>query len=71
MDADCGAEPERLTVGDAGSIVNEGKLFAACCEPRRALVLGLGGRSKTGGARGSEEEFFVKVDVDVGGIAEG
>ena len=61
-----------MTVGDAGSIVNEGKLFAACCEPRRVLALGLGGRSKIGGGRGSEEGcFFVEVDVFAGGTAEG
>lgn len=71
VDADCGAEPERLTVGDAGSIVNEGKLFAACCEARRVLTLGLGGRSKIGEDRGCEEGFFVKVDVFVGGTADG
>ena len=72
MGADCGADPEGLTVGDAGSIVNEGKLFAACCEARRTLALGLAVRSKLGGDRGSEDEgFFVEVDVLVGGTAEG
>lgn len=67
MDADCGAEPERLTVGDAGSIFNEGKLFAACCEARRVLTLGLGGSSKTGENRGCEEGFFAAVDLFAGG----
>jgi hypothetical protein len=71
VDAECGAEPEGLTVGDAGSIVNEGKLFAACFEARRALALGLAGRSRLGGGRGSEEGFFVEVDVFVSGTAEG
>ena len=71
MDAECGAEPEGLTVGDAGSIVNDGKLFAACCEALRALALGLAGRSRLGGRRGSEEGFFVEVDVSVSGTAEG
>lgn len=71
MDAECGAEPEGLTVGDAGSIVNEGRLFAACCDAWRTLALGLAGGSKLGGDRRSEEEgFFIEVDVFVGGTAE-
>ena len=71
MDAECGVEPEGLTVGDAGSIVNEGKLFAACCEARRALTLGFAGRSRLGADRGSEEGFFVEVDGFVSSTAEG
>lgn len=71
MDAECGAEPEGLTVGDAGSIVNEGK-FAVCCEARRALTLGLAERSRLGGDWGSDEDgFFVVVDVFVSGTSEG
>lgn len=31
VDADCGAELCDMTVGDAGSIVNEGSLSATCC----------------------------------------
>jgi hypothetical protein len=31
VEADCGPEPCNMTVGDAGSIVNEGSLSVTCC----------------------------------------
>jgi len=57
VDAEGGAEPSEFAVGDAGSIVNEGTLSAACCGvARRVPVLGFAGRSTPDGGWGSEEE---------------
>jgi hypothetical protein len=73
--AERGAEPSEMAVGDAGSIVNEGTLSAACCGvTRREPDLGFAGRSTPGGGRGSEEEEFLLEVVECegcGGMADG
>jgi hypothetical protein len=73
VDADCGAELNDATVGEAGSIVNEGSLSAACCGARREPALDFPGRSALGGGWGSEEEeFLLAVEVCEGvGTIEG
>ena len=74
VDADCGAELNEATVGDAGSIVNEGSLSAACCGTRRGPALDFPGRSALGddGWGSEEEEFLFAVEVCEGvGTIEG
>jgi len=73
VDADCGAELNEATVGDAGSIVNEGSLSAACRGTRRGPALDFPGRSALGDdGLGSEEEFLLAVEVCEGvGTTEG
>jgi hypothetical protein len=75
VDAEGGAEPSEFAVGDAGSIVNEGTLSAACCAvARRVPVLGFAGRSTPGGGWGSEEEEFLLAVVEresCGGTVDG
>ena len=56
VDADRRAELDGMVVGDAGSIVNEGRLSAACCGADRGPVLGFPGRPTPGGGWGGEEE---------------
>jgi hypothetical protein len=63
VDAERGTEPSESAVGDAGSIVREGTLSAACCGvARRGPDLGFAEGSTTGGDRVSgEEEFLLGV----------
>jgi hypothetical protein len=63
VDAERGAEPSELAVGDAGCIVSEGTLSAACCGvARRGPDLGFAEGCTTGGDRVSgEEEFLLGV----------
>jgi hypothetical protein len=63
VDAERGAEPSELAVGDAGSIVKEGTLSAASRGvARRVPDLCFPGRSTPGGGRGGkEEELLVGV----------
>lgn len=69
VDADRRAELGGMVVGDAGSIVNDGSLSAACC---RGPALCFPGRSTAGDGWGSEEEELLRaVEVCVGVVTIG
>jgi hypothetical protein len=64
VDAERRAELGGMVVGDAGSIVNDGSLSAACCGADRGAALGFPGRSTASGGWGSEEEeLLLAVEV--------
>jgi hypothetical protein len=71
VDAERGAEPSELAAGDAGSIVSEGTLSAACCGvARRGPDLGFAEGSTTGGDRVSGEEEFLLGVVECEGCGD-